>query len=195
MAIAAILLAADELLIDGCPLALLPWTHDLTLVEYQIAQLQQAGVDAIELVLGFGAETLISLTARDNVEPIVNSRWHDRNASLRAGAAAVPRDTECAIIARVEEPRPSHVYRTLLDAHAGVGQITRPAFHGTPGTPVVAGYDALAAIRNNAGDGVEGLLAGWPKISKVPVDSDVVLLTIHSQADYEHARSTLAGAP
>ena len=195
MAIAAILLAADELVIDGTPVALLPWGDASTLIEYQIDELQAAGVDAIEVVLGFNGETLIPLVARENVEPLVNPRWRDTASSLRVGAAAVPRDTEYALIVRLEEPRPSHVNRALLEAHRGVGQITRPAFQDAPGAPIVAGYDALAALRNGTGGGPYGMLAQWPTVVHVPFDSDVVLLTIRSRADYERALSALAAAP
>jgi CTP:molybdopterin cytidylyltransferase MocA len=194
MAIAAILLAAEDLVIDGTPIALLPWQDDTTLIEYQIEQLQDAGVDAIEVVLGFDAETLIPLVAHNNVEPVINNNWRDPNASLRVGAAAVPRDTEYALIARVDEPRRAHIYRTLLDAHDGVGQITQPTFDHGPGSPIVAGYDALAAIRNSTRDGLDGLLASWPHVASVPFDSDVVLLTIRSHEDYERARTTLTRA-
>ncbi|MBI5288372.1 MAG: hypothetical protein HY873_05325, partial [Chloroflexi bacterium] len=50
--IAAILLAADELMLDGAPAALSPWQDRETLIEWQIAELQKAGADVIEVVLG-----------------------------------------------------------------------------------------------------------------------------------------------
>ena len=106
MITAAILLAADDVLIDGVPVALLPWRDDETLIEFQVAQLQAAGVDVVEVVLGYEAERIIPLVALDNVEPIVNDRWREGAAgSLRVGATAVPRETETAIIVRVDEPR------------------------------------------------------------------------------------------
>src|SRR5207248_9774908 len=123
---------------DATPIALLPWRDDSTLIEYHIDQIQQAGVDVIEVVVGFEADTIIPLIGRNNVEPVVNPHWRDANASLRTGAAAVPRDTEYALIAHLEQPRPSHTYRALLQAHRGVAQITRPTFHTTPATPIVA---------------------------------------------------------
>jgi len=193
MLVAAIVLAAGTPGSAQPPAALLPWDGDDTLIEYQVAQLQAAGVDVIEVVLGDAAERVIALVAADDVEPIVNPRWSEGVAgSVRAGAAAVPRDTETAIVVNVEEPRPAEVYRRLLDEHHAHGAaITRPTFEGTPGTPTVLGRAALAEARNLIDD-APGLRAIIDRhagdIRDVPFDSEVVLLRVRSAEDCAHAR-------
>ena len=195
MVIAAILIAADAAEIDGVPLALLPWHGDETLIEYHIAQLQAADVDVIEVVLGHEAERIIPLVARDNVEPIVDGRWQaDAASGVRVGATAVPRDTEAAIIGRVDEPRPADVYARLLDEHARAGAaITRPAFEGTPGAPIVVDRSLLAELRNatDAAGGIDGILARHTStILAVAFESGVVLMRIETAEEYAAARES-----
>jgi molybdenum cofactor cytidylyltransferase len=193
MVIAAILLAAGAEEIDGTPLALLPWREDETLIEYHVAQLHAAGVDAIEVVLGYDAERAIPLVAGDNVEPIVNARWRtDAASSVRVGASAVPRDTHAAIVVRLNEPRPADVYRRLLDAHLRNGApITRPAFRGIPGAPIVVGRAMLAELRNATDNGgLDGIIAGYAgEIADVAFDDRIVLLHIADADGYRQARS------
>jgi molybdenum cofactor cytidylyltransferase len=195
MVVAAILIATDAAEIEGLPLALLPWQGDETLIECHIAQLQAAGVDVIDVVLGHEAERIIPLVARDNVEPIVDGRWRaDAASAVRAGATAVPRDTDAAIIVRVDEPRPSGVYRRLLDEHLRSGAaITRAAFEGTPGTPIVVDRAVLAELRNatDAAGGLEGMLARHASaVLAVEFEDGVVLMRMETAEEYEAARES-----
>lgn len=197
MVIAAILLAAGDASIDGVPLALLPWDDGETLIEYHVAQLRAAGVDVIEVVLGYEAERIIPLVALDDVEPIVNARWQDGEAgSLRVGATAVPRDTSAAIVVRIDEPREAGVYRQLLDEHARSGAaITRPACEGTPGTPIIVERAVLAELRNatDAAGGLDGILARHAtEIVEVAFGDDAVLLRIEDAASYARVRERLS---
>jgi len=192
MITAAILLAAGPLDQALELPATLAWTGGDTLVEYQVAQLQAAGVDVIEVVLGADANRIIPLVARNDVEPIIDPRWREGiAASVRVGAAAVPRDTDTAIIVEVEQPRPADAYRRLLDEHrAHSAVITRPAFEGMPGTPIVVNRGVLAEARNlHDALGLEALAVRHAhEIHDVPFDNDLVLLEIRSVEDYERAR-------
>ena len=191
MVVAGILLAAGAPGGTEPPAALWPWGDGSTLIEYQVAQLRAAGVDAIEVVLGDQAERIIPLVTGGDVEPIVNPRWRDGVASsIRTGAAAVPRGTTAAIIVDVAEPRAAAVYRRLLDEHhAHAAAITRPTFEGTPGAPIVVNETILSEARNLTDPaGLRTLLdrhAG--EILDVPFDSGVVLLEVRSAEDCERA--------
>ncbi len=192
MVIAAILLAADDASIDGVALSLLAWGDDDTLIEYHIAQLQAAGADVIEVVLGYDAERIIPLVARDNVEPMVNDRWQDDAASaLRVGATAGPRETAAAIVVRVDELCDAHVYRTLLAEHARSGAaITRARASGAA-TPIVVNPAVLAELRN-ATDGAGGLDAIVARHAheseEVEFHDDAVVRRIGDKSSYEQAR-------
>jgi len=192
MAVAAILLAADASPHFEVAPALLPWGPDETLVEYQVAQLREAGVDVIEVVLGYQAERVIPLVARDDVEPVVNARWAaGLVGSLRTGAAAVPRDTEAAIIVQVHEPRPADVYRRLLEQHTSGGtSISRPAYHGVAGTPFVVGREVLAELRNITGEGkdLDSMLGSHARaIGELEFETDAVLVEIVTREEYARA--------
>ncbi|MEX2247539.1 MAG: NTP transferase domain-containing protein [Dehalococcoidia bacterium] len=194
MSIAAILLADRDVPALGGPPALLPWHDGETLVEYQVAQLLEAGVGAVEVVLGADADRIIPLVARDNVEPVVNARWRDGVAgSLRVGASAVPRGTETALIVEVIQPRPAEIYRRLLDAHLGNGAgITVPTFKGTAGRPIVVDTAALAELRNLTAPGnLEMLIERHATVHLVPLDDSIVLLEIATREEYESAHLRL----
>ena len=195
MAVAAVLLAAGGSERMGQPKALLPWIGGETLVEYQVAQLLAAGVEVVAVVVGDDADRVIPLVARDGVEPIVNERWRDgRAGSVRVGTAAVPRDTDTALIVNVDQPRPAAVYRALLDAHlAGAAQVTRAVHAGAHGHPIVLSRAALAEARNVV-DETQGLRAVIDRhratLLEVPFDDPVVLLDINTLEDYERAKVT-----
>jgi CTP:molybdopterin cytidylyltransferase MocA len=149
-----------------------------------------------EVVLGYDAERVIPFVAADNVEPIVNVAWQaDAASSLRAGASAVVRGTDTAIIVDVAEPRDTDTLRALLQAHAkGSAGVTVPSLDGERGTPIVAGERALAAVRNARGAGVASIVARFAdEVQELPVDSPVVLARIDSIESYERVRSMLVG--
>lgn len=192
MAIAAILLAAGAEEIDGTQLALLPWREDETLIEYHVAQLQAAGVDVVVVVLGYEAERVIPLVARDDVEPIVNERWQDGAlGSMRVGAATVPRDADTAIVVRIDEPRPADVCRRLLYEHLRTrAEITRASCKPLGGAPIVVTRAILAELRNVTDEGgADAVLAQHAReIADVAFD-DSVLLRITSAETYRQAQS------
>ncbi len=148
--ITAILLADTDLTHDGEPLALMRSDDDETLIEWQVGQLQQAGVEVVEVVLGSDAERLIPLVSGNDVEPIVNERWPDGEASaLRVGATATPRNTKTAVILRLYQPREANVIKAVLLQHiAATAALSRPVAGDTPGWPVVIDAAVLARVRN-----------------------------------------------
>ena len=186
MSIAAILIATARTA-DGSPIALLPGADGLTLVEWQIEQLQTAGIRDVEVVLDAAADAVIPLVARDNVEPVIDPRGGIASA-LRAGASAVPRGTTAALLSFVQHPRPASVLGRLIDAHTnGSAAITRPSHRGVPGAPLVLRDDALAWLRNITDDrGIDALVEHWrDAITDVPFEADVVLREVRSAEDLE----------
>jgi molybdenum cofactor cytidylyltransferase len=181
---------------DDIALAMLPWGDDETLIEYQVAQLREAGAQDIEVVLGYDAERVIPLVTGENVEPIVNATWAtDAASTWRTGAAALVRGTASAIVIDVAAPRPANVLRALIDAHEHAGrEITAASYEGTRGTPLVMGERALAALRNLRGEqDVDAVIARFAdETQDVAFDSEIVLRRIDSPAAYAELRSLLA---
>ena len=190
MMIAAILLAAGDASIDGVPLALLPWGDGTTLIEYQITQLQAARVDVVVVVLGFDAERVIPIVGGNDVEPIVDPRWETGEASsLRVGAAAVPRNTQAAIITHVNEPQAADAYRRLLDEHArGLAAITCASAGGAHGYPLVIDGATLTAVRNVSDEGGLDAIIAHNRSGIALVEMDVAAARIETADDYEAAR-------
>jgi molybdenum cofactor cytidylyltransferase len=193
MSVSAIIIATERAQWANEPVALLPWDEGRTLIEYHIDQLRACGVRDIEVVLGDEADRVIPLLSFENVEPIVNGAWSDDPASsIRAGAAAVVRGTRSALVIDVREPRPAPILEALIHGHEQTqAQITVPAFEGTRGSPIVAGEQALAVLRNVRGDcDLPSVIERMGMITNdVTLDSDVVLLRINSRETYEGARS------
>ena len=159
MTTAAILLATDSSA-SGAATALAPSADGETLIEWQVAQLLEAGVDVVEVVLGCDAERTIPLIAGDNVEPIVHSAWeHDHAGGARIGATAVPRGTSTAIIVDIAQPADAGACVALLEAHIASGAaVTRAA--PASGAAVVVDAAVLAELRNatDEGGGVEAVI-------------------------------------
>jgi CTP:molybdopterin cytidylyltransferase MocA len=148
--VAGILLAAARFDHAGQPLALAQWTGDETLIDWETEQMLVAGVEAVEVVLGYEAERIIPVVARDNVEPIIDPAWqHDAASALRVGSTAVPRGTSASVIVDLTRPRASAMLSALLDAHEAHGaRLTRPQCADRAGWPVIAGAEVLAELRN-----------------------------------------------
>jgi len=169
--IAAILLADTDLMLDGVAVALAPWEERETLIEWQIAQLQEAGAGVIQVVLGPHAERIIPLVSGNDVEPIVNDRWDEvrtglvlaadgEAASLRVGATATPRNTTTAIIVWISRPRAAHMIKAVLDEHVAAGAKVSRLFSGDVlESPVCVDAEVLARMRNLPdGAGVDDVL-------------------------------------
>lgn len=205
MGLSAILIAstAPEHPDDGPP-ALWPWRGGETLIEYHLAQLAAAGVRDIVVVLGYEAELIIPLVARDNVEPIIDPRWASgpsktrpgEASSLRAGTSAVPRGTNTAVVVYIGEPRPAAIFTTLLDAHFdGGAAITRPSWGGAPGAPVIVGEAVLAELRNLRDDarGIEAVCDRHAaEMADVPFESPVVRHRVSTFVDWRNMQEEYA---
>lgn len=191
MGLSAILIAsaAPDYPDDGPP-ALWPWRGGETLIEYHLAQLAAAGVRDIVVVLGYEAERIIPLVARDNVEPISDPRWASGSASsLRVGASAVPRGADTAVVVYIGEPRPAAIFTTLLNAHFdGGAAITRPSWEGSPGAPIIVSEAVLAEMRNLTDDarGIEAVCDRHAaEIAEVPFESSVVQYRFFTYTGWE----------
>lgn len=191
MSLAAIIFAGAPL--DGdAPLALASWTVNETLIEWQTAQVRDAGVRDIVIVLGHEAQRVLPLVSGDNIDAIIDPRWDDDPASaLRSGASAVARGTTAALLIELAEPRPASLCAAVLNAHESTdGAITRPAYHGIAGSPILVDENTLVIMRNHAGGGLRDFIR--PRdVTHLEGNDGRVLLHIDREADIEGVRATL----
>jgi molybdenum cofactor cytidylyltransferase len=189
--IAAILLAAGPSRRMGIPKPLLDWAGK-TLIEYQVHQLCDAGVDNVIAVLGHRANEVRPLAERAGATIVLNDHYAEgRASSLRAGAAAVPPGTAEIAVLNVDQPRPAAVTSRLLAEHlTSAALITLPTHGGKRGHPAFLCGSLLPELLTVT-DANEGLRAVIHRrdadVREVAFDSPIVLLDINDPADYKRA--------
>ena len=174
----------------GKPKALLPWRGN-TLIEYQVRQLGEAGVDEIVAVLGHAADE-IREHVPDTARVVVNLLYQDgRATSLRAGTGALPDDAHPIIVLNVDQPRPAELLRSLLAAHeAGASPISRPTFAGQHGHPPVLDGALLDELRaaEEASLGLRGVMTAHANdVADIDLGDERVLVSFNTPEEYEDA--------
>jgi CTP:molybdopterin cytidylyltransferase MocA len=192
--VVAILLAGGESSRMGTPKPLLEWGGS-TLVEYQIAQLREAGADKVIVVLGYRADEVLPHVHRAGAHAIINELYAEgRASSVRVAAGALPEDIGAVVLLNVDQPRPAWVTSRLLDEHRRErALITVPIFEGKRGHPVV--FDArLGPELREVREATEGLRAVMQsraaEVLEVPFDTPVVVLDMNVREEYEKAKTT-----
>jgi molybdenum cofactor cytidylyltransferase len=193
MTVAAILMAGGESSRMGRPKALLDW-GDTTLIEYQIAQLNQPPLERVIVVLGYQADKVRPFAEKAQGEVVVNELFkRGRASSLRLGARALADDTRSIVILDVDQPRPRVVIQRLLENHTRTSSmITVPTFDGRRGHPTIIDGWLLPELRQvrERSEGLRGLLdAHESEIVEVPYESDVILLGMNTPAEYDAAKA------
>ncbi len=186
----AILLAAGESTRMGQPKALLPW-GDITLIEFQVRQLSEAGVGEIVVVLGHAAEE-IRERVPDTARVVVNLHFQEgRATSLRAGATALPDDADAIVVLNVDQPRPSDLISRLIEAYAASDTlISRPVFGKEHGHPIVLAGLLLEELRSveEESQGLLGVVnAHRSEMQDVDLEDERVLVDFNTPEEYEKA--------
>jgi CTP:molybdopterin cytidylyltransferase MocA len=118
-----------------------------------VAVLRDGGCGAVTVVLGAAADEARALLDRSDVAVVVADDWEEgMGASLRAGLSALTgSDAEAAVVLLVDLPdlTPAVVGRLLADG-AGPTTLSRAAYDGTPGHPVVLGRDHWEGVAATA---------------------------------------------
>ena len=192
--VVAMLLAGGESSRMGKPKPLLDW-GGTTLIEYQVAQLREAGVDKVIVVLGHRADEALPYVHRAGALAIVNELYSEgRASSVRVAAGALPEDTTAIVVLNVDQPRPAWVTRRLLEEQRRVkALIAVPAVEGRRGHPVVFDGRLAPELREvrEATAGMRAVMqAHAGDILEVPFDTSVVLLDMNVPEEYEMAKAT-----
>lgn len=206
--IAGILLAAGESTRMGQLKALLPW-RGATLLQSQVAELGQAGLSPIVVVLGHRADELRPLVTEvplltrrerlgeDSPAPsrtivVLNHRYQQgRSTSVIAGLSALPPEADAVVITSVDQPTDADVVRKLAKAHAQLhAPITLPSIHhrrGHPGLFDRALFPEMLAITEE-GEGLREVMTRHDaEICYVNFNTELVRTNLNSPADYEAA--------
>ena len=173
--------------------ALLPW-HGTTLLEHQVAALQDGGVHQIIVVLGHKAERLQGLVAdKEGVTCVVNPDYpQGKTTSIKAGLNPLrPHGSASLLILNVDQPRSAGTIRHLLQRHCeGNFLITIPTFQGKGGHPIVLDLSLLDELRGIKEEtlGVKAVVQRHPEATqRVEVDNPDVLVDLNTQEQYQAA--------
>ncbi|MBI4199904.1 MAG: nucleotidyltransferase family protein [Chloroflexi bacterium] len=190
--VSAVLLAAGESTRMGEQKAMLPW-DGVTLLEWQVKALLEAGVAQLVVVLGYRAERLRPLVAgAPGVQTVLNLRYRTgKSSSVRAGLRHVDPRAEAILVLAVDQPRPPYLIRRVLEAHLqGTSLITYPAYKGKGGHPVVFSASLLPEmlrVRESRQGLREVVERHRAEVLRIPMDDPQVAMDLNTRDDYERA--------
>ena len=192
LAVSAILIAAGESTRMGRPKPLLTW-HGLPLVQYQTASLIEAGVSEVVVVLGHEHDTVVPHVKGPGVRYVLNPLYPEgKTTSIKAGLRALGPTTEAILLLAVDQPRPSGIVATIIDAHRRAkALITSPIHLGCGGHPLMFSPELKAELERITEErqGVrEVFLAHKREVSEVEIDDPIVRLDLNSPEEYDEAR-------
>lgn len=186
--IAAIVLAAGSASRFGGRKLLADW-RGAPLLHAALAAAAAAPVTSVTVVTGADAGPVAeAVRAFDPGIRLVHAADHAEGmaASLRAGVAALPPDTEAAFVFLGDMPRVPHaVLRPLAEAVLAGAPAAAPTFGGRRGNPVVLSRSLFAQALALAGDtGARPILEGLGvRLALVESPDDGVLFDVDRPAD------------
>lgn len=176
----------------GRPKPTLPW-EGKTLVEYQVNNLLEGGVDEVFVVTGRSdAEVTPILTGLLNAHRVFNPDYEQgKTTSVRAGMNAVSEDVDAIVLLAVDQPRPIWVIKRVLESHLASGApLTSPRFQNHGGHPLVfAGSlrGELAAVTEEK-QGIREVFQRHEKqMNSIVFDNEIVRLDLNTPEAYESA--------
>lgn len=152
----------------GVPKALLRDADGSWWLQRSIAALADGGCSSVTVVLGARAGEARAIVP-DGVGVVVAGDWADGlSASLRAGLAAL-HDDDAAVLSLVDLPDvTAEVVRRVVTRGAAPRTLSRAAYDGRPGHPVVIGREHWAGVAAAAtGDQGARLYLGAHKVTLV----------------------------
>jgi 4-nitrophenyl phosphatase len=189
LSIATIILAAGESSRFGKLKQLLEW-NGVSLVAHGADVALDAGLGPVIVVLGCEAEAARRALGARPVQAVTNWRWKEGlSTSVQTGLAAVPPESEAAILMQCDQPLVTPgllqaLARRFADTQAA---IVHPTHAGQRGTPTLFDRRLFAELASVSGDtGGRAVIAKHPdEIATLEVTDRDVLADIDTPADYE----------
>jgi 4-nitrophenyl phosphatase len=196
--IAAIILAAGASTRFGQPKQLLDW-GGRPLAAHAADTALEAGLKPVIVVLGCQAEAARAALGARPVQAVMNWRWEEGlSTSMQAGLAALPPETDGAILMQCDQPL---LTAGLLQALAARFEesgaaIVHPAHEGRRGTPTLFSRELFSELAAVSGDvGGRAVIANHPgEVATVEVVDPDALADIDTPEDYERLLRIAHGA-
>lgn len=163
------------------------------LLHHALAAARAAPVGSITVVTGADAEAVAACARTfDPDVRVVHAADHDEGmaASLRAGVAALPPETEAAFVFLGDMPRiPAAVLAPLAQAVADGAPAAAPVFEGRRGNPVVLARVLFTEVAKLGGDvGARPILQGLgARLALVPAPDAGILFDVDEPADLDRS--------
>lgn len=180
----------------GQPKPLLPWCG-VTLIEYQVANLLQAGIDEVIVVLGHQAEAILPHIEMLRASYVVNPDYKSgKTTSIKAGLGAVSLDADAIALLAVDQPRSADLIALVVHSHITKNSvITSPRYQGRGGHPVIFSA-TLRDEMESISEETEGLRAVFRahegEVDALHINDPQGRLDLNTYEDYEKARDTYA---
>jgi CTP:molybdopterin cytidylyltransferase MocA len=140
------------------------------LLEHSLRAITASPVSRVVVMLGSGADEIVSTVNLHGAEPMVCARWAEgQSASLACGLAELAA-CEAVVVTLGDQPRMSpDAIRRVIAARNGSPAV-RATYGGTPGHPVLLEQELFEPLRNVSGDkGARNLLMSV-QVLDVPCD-------------------------
>ncbi len=185
--VAALLLAAGRSVRMGAFKPLLPF-GDSTVVKSCIANLRDAAVDEIVIVVGHRAnEVREHLKDTDVAFAVNDDPESEMSVSIARGVEQVSGEAHALLIALVDHPAvPSETIKAIINEWARGAELVQPEYDGRGGHPVIIDLKYRGELRHLDPD--KGLRALFnserDKVRRLPVDCPFVARDMDTWEDY-----------
>jgi len=187
--ISALLLAAGESKRMGRQKLLLPFGTS-TIIEQTIDNLLNSRVDEIIVVVGYGAQELVTKIGRKPLKIAVNPHYQQgMSTSIIAGLNLIDNNAKAVMIALADQPGiSSKIIDKLIEEFQRHNKgIAIPVYQGNRGHPVIFPIKYKSALLKLTGDvGGRGIIEKHrDDILEIPVDSKDINVDIDALSDYQ----------
>jgi len=187
--ISALLLAAGESKRMGRQKLLLPFGTS-TIIEQTIDNLLNSRVDEIIVVVGYGAQELVTKIGRKPLKIAVNPHYQQgMSTSIIAGLNLIDNNAKAVMIALADQPGiSSKIIDKLIEEFRQDNKgIAIPVYQGNRGHPVIFSIKYKSALLKLTGDvGGRGIIEKYrDDILEIPVDSKDINIDVDALSDYE----------
>ncbi len=189
--IAALVLAAGQSKRMGRENKLLLPYEQGTVLSHVLGQINQAGIGDIYVITGHEKDLVEQEVRKNNGIAVYNDLYEEGlSTSVKAGIAALPKDTDAVMIILGDMPNISaDILRKIMAAYnvAQAQSIIIPTHNGKRGNPILWDADFFGDFERLEGDmGAKILLNDYPEyITELETLSDAIFLDIDTIEAYD----------
>lgn len=185
--IAGVILAAGASRRLGRPKVMLDW-RGYPFIWHVAQTALQSGLSPVIIVAGAEIESIQKAVESLSVQVIHNPAWEKgQSSSLRAGVAALPRQTGAAVFLLADQPQVKpELVKQLAGLHQrGLPPIAAPSVGGRRANPVLFDRVTFAELEAIQGDTGGRQLFQKYQSAWLPVDDESLLLDVDNEEDYQ----------